>query len=506
MALLEMKGIKKSFSGVPVLKGVDLTVSKGEVHALLGENGAGKSTLMNVLTGTIPCDGGSIVFDGQQAKNITVRKSEQMGIAFVHQELNLFNDLKVFENIFINREITGPLGMLNKKEMIRQSRELFERLGIKMDPCAMVSDLRTGEKQLLEISKSLLTGAKLLILDEPTTSLNNDEVEHLFAMVRDLKKKGISFIFISHKMPEIFSYCDSYTVFRNGEFIGSGKIADTTPEEVTKLMVGHAREQGSYEKRKTGDTVLELNDLCGKGFKNISFKVKKGEIVGFTGLQGCGSSELMQCLFGITKPFSGRLKVNGKEVTAHSVHNSMKAGIGLLPANRKETSVIPDMSLIENMYLAEHTLSACKFHINKKDEAGKYERYKKQLNIKAESGNSPIVSLSGGNQQKVFIARWLNTDAEILLFDNPTQGIDVGAKEEIYKLILSLANEGKTVLVNTLEIQELQKVADRCLVFYDGQIAGTLSHEEIEEHTVMMISTGSVANGNIETENEVETQ
>ncbi|WP_029322368.1 sugar ABC transporter ATP-binding protein [Butyrivibrio sp. AE3004] len=503
MALLEMRGIKKSFSGVPVLKGVDLTVSKGEIHALLGENGAGKSTLMNVLTGTIPCDGGTITFDGQEIKNITVKKSEQLGIAFVHQELNLFNDLKVFENVFINREITGPLGKLNKKEMIRQSEELFTRLGIRMNPTDMVRDLRTGDKQLLEISKALLTGAKLLILDEPTTSLNNDEVEHLFEMVKDLKNKGISFIFISHKMPEIFAYCDSYTVFRNGELVGSGRISETSPAEVTKLMVGHAEEKGSYEKRKTGDTVLELSGLSGKGFENVSFKVKKGEIIGLTGLQGCGSSELMQCLFGITKPTGGSLKVNGKTVTGHSVHKAMKSGIGLLPANRKETSVIPDMSLVENMYLAEHTLSAGRFHINKKNEKEKYERYKKQLNIKAESGNSPIVSLSGGNQQKVFIARWLNTEAEILLFDNPTQGIDVGAKEEIYKLILSLANEGKTVLVNTLEIPELQKVADRCLIFYDGHIAGTLDHEEIEEHTVMMISTGSVAAGSKEKENEV---
>ncbi|WP_044958774.1 sugar ABC transporter ATP-binding protein [Butyrivibrio sp. WCD2001] len=503
MALLEMKGIRKSFSGVPVLKGVDLTVEKGEIHALLGENGAGKSTLMNVLTGTIPCDGGSIKFDGQDLKNITVRKSEQLGIAFVHQELNLFNDLRVFENVFINREITGAFGKLNKKEMIRQSEELFERLGIKMDPKAMVSDLRTGDKQLLEISKALLTGAKLLILDEPTTSLNNDEVEHLFGMVKDLKNKGISFIFISHKMPEIFAYCDSYTVFRNGELIGSGKIADTTPPEVTKLMVGHAEEAGSYEKRKTGDTVLKLENLSGKGFKNISFEVKKGEIIGLTGLQGCGSSELLQCLFGITAPIEGTLEINGKPVKSGSVHKAMKAGVGLLPANRKETSVIPDMSLVENMYLAEQTLSAGKFHINRKAEMEKYDRYQKQLNIKAESGNSPIVSLSGGNQQKVFIARWLNTDANILLFDNPTQGIDVGAKEEIYKLILSLANEGKTVLVNTLEIPELQKVADKCLIFYEGQIAGTLSHEEIEEHTVMMMSTGLTETGAKKNDNEV---
>ena len=490
MALLEMRGIRKSFSGVPVLKGVDLTVSEGEIHALLGENGAGKSTLMNILTGTIPFDGGEIKFDGQELKNISVKLSEKLGIAFVHQELNLFNDLKVFENIYINRELTGLFGKLNKKEMIRRSEDLFRRLGVKMDPTAMVSDLRTGDKQLLEISKALLTGAKLLILDEPTTSLNNDEVEHLFSIVSDLKKKGISFIFISHKMPEIFKYCDTYTVFRNGEFISSGKIADTTPEGVTKLMVGHSEDAGSYVKRETGETVLNLTHMSGKGFRDVSMEVKKGEIVGLTGLQGCGSSEFMQCLFGITPKTAGKIEVFGKEYKGGSVHRAMKAGIGLLPANRKENSVIPDMSIIENMYLAEHTLSAGKFHLNKTKELKKYDSFQELLNIKAESGNMPIVSLSGGNQQKVFIARWLNTDAEILLFDNPTQGIDVGAKEEIYKLIHTLAMKGKTILVNTLEIPELQKVADRCVVFYGGSIAGELTHDEIDEHTVMMYSTG----------------
>lgn len=490
MVLLEMKGIKKSFSGVPVLRGVDLSVRRGEIHALLGENGAGKSTLMNILTGSIPYDGGEIRFDGNVLKNITIRKSEELGIAFVHQELNLFNDLCVYENLFINKEITGFLGILNKKEMLRRSQEVFERMGINIDPKAMVSELRTGDKQLLEISKALLTGAKLLILDEPTSSLNTEEVEHLFNIVCDLKKKGISFIFISHKMPEIFAYCDSFTIFRNGETVGTGKISDTTPEAVTRLMVGQTDNADTYEKRETGENVLEIEHLSGHGFTDVSMKVRKGEIVGLTGLQGCGSSELLQSLFGITPFTSGAVKAAGRYYSKMSVHNAMKAGIALLPANRKENSVIPDMSIMENMYLSEHVLSAPKFHIRKKEELERFMGYKKQLNIKAASGDAPIVSLSGGNQQKVFIARWLNTDADILLFDNPTQGIDVGAKAEIYKLILSLAKEGKTILVNTLEIPELQKIADRCVVFYEGRAVKVLNHDEIQEHEVMMYSTG----------------
>ncbi len=492
MSLLEMRNIHKSFSGVPVLRGVDLTVEKGEIHALLGENGAGKSTLMNILTGAFPCDEGTISFDGKMLKNITIKKSEESGIAFVHQELNLFNDLKVFENIYIGKEITGAFGRLDKRRMKDTTSELFRELGVKIDPAERVSELKTGEKQLIEIGKALFFNAKLLILDEPTTSLTTEEVERLFKIVKGLKKKGISFIFISHKMPEIFEYCDSYTVFRNGEYIGSGKIAETTPADVTRMMTGHSVGAGKvYEKRALGDEVLRLENISGKGFRNISFTARSGEVIGLTGLQGAGSSEVLEALFGVNPISEGRIKVKGKEIKTGSVHKAMKAKISLLPSNRKENSVIPDMTLIENMYLAEHTLSASKININKKKEEGKYLYYKDKLNIKAESGKALITSLSGGNQQKVFIARWLNTDSEILLFDNPTQGIDVGAKEEIYKFILQLAKEGKTILVNTLEIPELQQVADSCMVFYNGEIIKVLQHDEIGEHRVMMYSTNS---------------
>lgn len=491
MALLEMRGIQKSFGGVPVLKGVDLTVEKGEIHALLGENGAGKSTLMNILTGSVPLDSGTIRFEGEVRKHITIRKSEKLGIAFVHQELNLFNNLKVYENLFLQRELTGFLGKLNKKEMIRKTEELFRNMGVSIDPKALVSELRTGEKQLLEIGKALMSGAKLLILDEPTTSLNNEEVANLFSIIRDLKNKGISFIFISHKMPEIFAYCDCYTVFRNGTFAGSGKLSETTPEKVTEQMVGHAGRRGDYQPRNVGDVVLKLRNVCGPGFRDLTLDIRKGEILGFTGLQGCGSSEVLQCLFGVKTYTQGMIEVCGKPLHRGSVQGAMKAGIGFLPANRKENSVIPDLSIIENMDLAEQVLSASHFPIRRRREQEKYEHFRKQLNIKAESGNASILSLSGGNQQKVFLARWLNMDATILLFDNPTQGIDVGAKEEIYQLILDLAKSGKTILVNTLEIPELKKVADRCAVFYEGQIRAILSHEEIEEHRVMMAATGS---------------
>lgn len=490
--LLEMKNIDKSFNGVPVLKKVQLEVEKGEVHALLGENGAGKSTLMNVLTGVHPKDGGTIVFDGQMQEHMTIKKSEELGIAFVHQELNLFNDMTVYENIFLGKEIVNKFGRCNKKEMIRRAGELFSQLDVKIDPTEKVENLKTSEKQLLEISKALFFQAKLLILDEPTTALNNDEIDHLFQIIRNLKKNGTSFIFISHKMPEIFRISDRYTVFRNGEYIASGTIDSVTPEEVTRLLVGNTDSfKDIYESREDGEVILRLTDYTGPGFEHINLDIRKGQIVGLTGLQGAGSSELMQCMFGITRAAGGELWMEGSRIPASSTHKTMKAGIAMLASNRKENSVIPDMSLLENMYLAEHTLSAKSFVIHKKEEQSKYEKYREMLNIKAQDSSDSILSLSGGNQQKVFLARWLNTNADVLLLDNPTQGIDVGAKAEIYKLILELAKEGKTILINTLEIPEIQKIADYCAVFYEGRIVKILSHSEIDEQTVMLYSTNA---------------
>lgn len=492
MSLLKMNGIYKSFDGVPVLKNVSLEVGKGEVHALLGENGAGKSTLMNVLTGVHTKDAGTVVFDGTAYETMTITLSEKIGIAFVHQELNLFNDLKVYENVFLNKEHTGKFGRLDKKRMIAETRRLFEELEVKIDPEAMVSELKTSQKQLLEIAKALFFQAKLLILDEPTTSLNNEEIAHLFAILNRLKKNGTSFIFISHKMPEIFELADRYTVFRNGEYIASGNISETDPEAITALMVGKAGQNADiFEERPWGETVLQLEKLTGDGFYDVDLTVKKGQIIGLTGLQGSGSSELMQGIFGAIPVHRGKLEAFGASIPVNSIHKAMKAKIAMLANNRKENSVIADLSLLENMYLAEHTLSAGKFHIQKKSEQDKFENYRKLLNIKAQSSADGITSLSGGNQQKVFLARWLNTDAEILLLDNPTQGIDVGAKAEIYALILQLAQSGKTILINTLEIPEIQKVADFCAIFYEGTIVKMLKHDDIDEATVMLYSTGA---------------
>lgn len=494
MELLNMSGIYKAFSGVSVLSGVELHVNVGEIHALLGENGAGKSTLMNILSGSYTADAGTVTFDGADITGSSIKQIEDAGIAFVHQELNLFNDLLAYENIFLGAEETTPWGSLKKRDMANKAAELFERLGVDIDPYALVDDLKPSEKQLLEISRALFRNAKLLILDEPTASLNTDEVEHMFQIVRGLRDKGTSFIFISHKMPEIFALCDTYTVLRNGKFIANGNIADTTPREVTNLLVGAAlSDRDAYEPRELGEEMLRVEHFSGEGFADVTFTARRGQIIGLTGLKGCGSSELMQGLFGIHHPSGGNVEVCGKKLHGGSIHEAMGAGIAMLPADRKENSVIPDMSLLENMYLSEHVLSARSFAINTKHENERFEKYGKLLNIKANSSADNINSLSGGNQQKVFLARWLNTDAQVLLLDNPTQGIDVGAKSEIYHLILDLARKGKTVIINTLEIPELREVADVCYVLYEGRVVKELAHDEINEQTVMLYSTNSAA-------------
>lgn len=489
--ILNMQGIYKSFGGVHALVDVHLQVGCGEIHALLGENGAGKSTLMNILTGVIPMDKGTIEFDGKVYPYPTIRQMENAGIAFVHQELSVINDLTVYENIFLNRELSNGL-FLRKKEMIGQTRALFQRLGVDMDPLTMVSELKTSEKQLLEICRALHANAKLLILDEPTTALSNDEISHLFQILTRMKEEGTSFIFISHKMPEIFAIADRYTVFRNGRFISSGYIADVTSEGLTSDMIGQEyADRNIYEPRLLGEVVLKLHKLSGRGFRNIDLEVRKGEILAFTGLAGSGASEVLQTMFGALPVDSGSIEIFGKKVSGN-ITRFMKNKVAMLPSNRKENSVIPDMSILENFQIAEHSISGRMPVIFSGAELRKFNKQKEMLHIKSDKPSDPINSLSGGNQQKVFLARWLNTDADILIFDNPTQGVDVGAKAEIYQLILEFARAGKTVIINTLEIPEIKKVSDRCVVLYDGEVAKIFDHDEISEQAVMMYSTNAV--------------
>ncbi len=493
LELLRMEHIQKSFFGVTVLNDVSLTIGQGEIHALLGENGAGKSTLMNILSGVYSKDSGRVVFDGKELPDGSITAAEQAGIAFVHQELNIFNDLKVYENLFLGKEYTGFLGKLEKQKMIQETEELLNEMGVNICATELADHLDTGKKQLLEIAKALHSKAKLIILDEPTTALNNDEIQHLFELVRNLREKGTSFIFISHKMPEIFALADHYTVLRNARYIASGRIAETTPEEVTRYMVGESfTTQDVYEKRELGEVILSVDHISGNGFQDVSFQMRKGEILGLTGLQGAGCSDVMQAIFGQKKIESGSITAWGEEYKTGSIHQAMKHRVGMVASNRKENSVIPDMNLVENMYISRHTIDGKNPVIQKKQEWERFSDYKEKLNMKTGDPKNLIISLSGGNQQKVILARWLSTEAELLLLDNPTQGIDVGAKEEIYRLILKLAKQGKTIIINTLEIPEIKKIADRCIVFYHGKVMADLEHAEISEEKVMLYATAAI--------------
>ncbi len=490
MLKLEMININKSFFGVQVLHNVSLKVKKGTVHALIGENGAGKSTMMNILGGVHQPDSGIIKIDDKDVGTLSVKESERLGVAFVHQEINLFNDLLVYENIFITKEIT-KYGFINAKKMIELSNNLFKELGVDISATDLVANLSTGKKQLLEICKALFANADLFILDEPTTALSNEEIDHFFNIINRLKKQGKTFIFISHKMPEIFRICDEYTVLRNGYFISSGKISETTPEKVTRDIVGESYDETNYyKKRKLGEVVIDFANFTGPGFHNINLKIRKGEIVAFTGLQGAGSSELMQAMFGVTRSDGGDVIVFDKAITNDSIIKVMKNKVGMIPANRKENSVFESLSILDNLNAASNNVSSS-FIYSPAKENKNYEKYKKLLNIKAVSPYNMLVSLSGGNQQKVIIARWLKTNADILLLDNPTQGVDVGAKAEIYKLLLELASQGKTIIFNTLEVPEIIKCADRCCVFYHGTIEKILKHDEVNEETVMYYATNA---------------
>ncbi len=490
--ILQMQNISKSFGGSQALEQVHLTVGRGEIHALMGENGAGKSTLMNILTGVVPMDAGSIEFDGKHYPHPTIRQMEDAGIAFVHQEIHVVNDLTVYENIFLNRELRNRWGVLNSRVMIAQTRELFAELGVDMDPMTPVSQLTTCEKQLLEICRALHANAKLLILDEPTTALSNEEIRHLFGILEQKKAEGTSFIFISHKMPEVFALADRYTVFRNGRFVAEGNIADTDSQRMTSHMIGKEyADQDVYTPRELGEPILKLENFSGDGFRDVNLEIRKGEIIAFTGLAGSGASELMQTLFGALPIRGGTASMNGKPLHG-DIFRFMKSGIAMLPSNRRENSVIPDMTILENWQIAEHRLSRRRPVIRAGKETAEFLRLQELLHIKCSDPHDPISALSGGNQQKVFLARWLNTNADILIFDNPTQGVDVGAKAEIYQLILQIARAGKTVLINTLEIPEIKQVSDRCVVLYDGRVVRILSHGEIDEKTVMMYSTNAV--------------
>ena len=494
---IEFNDISKNFGATQALKNVSFSIGEGQIVGLLGENGAGKSTLMNILGGVHTPSSGTIIIDDVIYDKLNADKAYELGICFIHQELNLVNDLRVYENLFLNHELVKH-GFLDKKSMIEKSNEIFEKMGLDIDPTAIIKDIDTSRKQLIEIAKALLYKSKVIIFDEPTTALTDQEITTLFKIMRDFKQEGISSIYISHKMPEIFEICDRYVVLRDGHFIEEGLIKDIDEHHATELLVGRAiNPDRIYVSDKTFDEAfLEVKDLSAHPyFKNINFSVMKGEVVSITGLFGDGRAELSEALFGARQVDSGYLVIGGEKIEKLSISKIVKKNVSMVQRDRKERSVIRDVNVSDNLSLPTYRFKLRAGLIKPKDDKQRFVKNKQRLSIKTNSHRDAITSLSGGNQQKVIFARWFELDSDLYILDNPTQGVDVGAKGEIYELIADLSDRGKSVLVFSSEFPEIQKISHRCMVMYRGEINKVLTRDELTEMNVMYYSTGANKKG-----------
>ncbi|WP_246516398.1 sugar ABC transporter ATP-binding protein [Salicibibacter cibarius] len=492
-SFLSMEHINKSFNHVPVLKNVTFNVENGEIHALLGENGAGKSTLMNILGGVHQPDDGAIILNGQTVEMANPRTSQSYGISFIHQELNVISDLRVYENLFLGAELKNRFGFVKVEEMCDKTSDILAELGVDIHPKTYVRHLDTSYKQMIEIARALLHKSRLIIMDEPTTALAEHEVDRLFTLMQNLKQTGVSIIYISHKLREIEQVCDTYTVLRDGKVVGSSPMKDGQLDEITKLMVGRSvSEERLTEPYPFGQVALEVKNLTREGFFwDINFTVRKGQIVGFTGLAGDGRTELFESLFGYRKKYSGQIKIFDRGVTINHPKQALKAGIGLVPKDRKENAIIKDLNVIQNMSLSSMAHFEKAGFIKGRAERERFNFYQQKLNIKVSNPKATIDKLSGGNQQKVVIAKWLEVNADIIIFNNPTQGIDVGARREIYQHIVSLAAQGKAVIILSSEAPEIRKVCHTIHVMYQGEVTAQFDGEEATDDEIMSYATGS---------------
>ena len=491
-ALLEMKGISKRFLGVRALKGVDFELRRGEVHALVGENGAGKSTLMKVLTGIYQPDDGEIFFEGKPYAVKNIGEAQALGIAMIHQELNMMNDLTVAQNVFIGREIKKGF-WLKDAEMVKETQKIFDRIGIKIDPKMQLGRLTVGKQQMVEIAKAVSRDCKLLILDEPTAALTQTEIEELFRIMEDLKAKGIGMIYISHRMDEINRISDRITVMRDGEYVGTVDTASVTKDDVINMMIGRV----VYEDPKThsevsddAEVVLEVKHLSsGNAFNDVSFTLRRGEILGFSGLMGAGRTEVARAIFGADPHDGGEIFVNGKRVNIKTPEDAVKLGIGYLSEDRKRYGLLLDKSITENSALASIDKYTKGIFINDRRAKAEAKEENLKLRTKTPSMDQLLKNLSGGNQQKVIIARWLIRNSDILIFDEPTRGIDVGAKSEIYTLMNQLTKQGKSIIMISSELVEILRMSDRVLVMCEGKKTGELDISEANQENIMRLAT-----------------
>ncbi|WP_010493941.1 sugar ABC transporter ATP-binding protein [Paenibacillus elgii] len=491
--LLEMNDISKSFPGVRVLDKVTFNLTGGEVHALMGENGAGKSTLMKILGGIHRRDGGTVILKGTPCEIASPSMAQSLGIAMIHQELNLIPHLTVMENIFLGREFTyGRSGMINWGKMRQESVRFLSQLCLSIDPGIIAGELSVGQQQMIEIAKALSMNAEILVLDEPTAALTDREIEALFTVIESLKAKGVGMIYISHRMEEIFRICDRVTVMRDGHTVGTDRVADTNIDKLVKMMVGREiKDRFPKIDVSVGEPKLEVKGLSLPGkLQDISFAVRSGEIVGIAGLMGAGRTELAKALFGVTPARHGEIRVDGRPVAIRKPVDAIRAGIALVTEDRKDEGLLLNLSVKDNISLPNLKDVSSFGFVSRSKETGISERLISQLLIKTPNSEQKVGSLSGGNQQKVVIGKWLETNPQVFILDEPTRGVDIGAKKEIYDLMNQLISRGVAILMISSELPEVLGMSDRILVMHEGRIAGEFARGEATQEKIMHCATG----------------
>lgn len=490
--ILRLNNLSKEFPGVKALNEVSFSLEEGEVLALLGENGAGKSTLIKCLTGANIPTSGTIELFGKTYSSLPPALSRSLGISAVYQEFNLVPDLPIVENVFMGNNPGNGI-IVDYKQMLEKCTDIFSSFGLNINPKADVSTLSPAMMQIVEITKAIMLDCKILILDEPTAPLTLKETEILFRIIKDLKAKGVAIIYISHRLEEVFEICSRAVVLRDGEKVGEMDLSKTSRKELIRIMIG--RELTNYypqRKCKPSDQiVMNVSGLVGNGNKEVSFEVHKGEILGFAGLVGAGRTELMNVLFCDVPKESGTITVNGKSLDGHSPHHAIAAGISYLPEDRKARGLLLTNSISFNVTLASIKKYSKWGVINNKKEIDAVQKYCNRLDIKTPSLKKEVQYLSGGNQQKVVVSKWLSADGEIIIFDEPTRGIDVGAKHEIYEIMIQLADEGKTILMVSSEFEELIGVADRIIVMSEGEFAGTVEKKDFNKEVMLDMASGN---------------
>lgn len=489
--IVEMKGITKRFPGVLALNDVKLNLRAGTVHSLMGENGAGKSTLMKILAGVYTLDDGQILIDGKPVSITDPRSGLDHGIAMIHQELSFIPELSAAENIYLGRELRNRAGLVSKHIMAEAAQKVFDRWGIKIDSTTQMRDLSVAQAQMVEIAKAIAFDARIIIMDEPTSAITEREVAALHTIIGQLREAGTAIIYITHKMDEVFAISDEITVFRDGTWVATELAKDMTRDSLISLMVG--RELTALfpkSEAKIGEVILEVNNLNrGRQVKDVSFKVKRGEILGFAGLMGSGRTEVLETLFGIYGAESGSIKINGKEVKIREPHQAIAAGIGLLTEDRKKTGIMGVLSVRDNMSVAALSKFTLGGILRKPMIEKQCEEQRQALSLKTPSLNQQIQNLSGGNQQKVLLSRWLLTDPDILIIDEPTRGIDVGAKSEIHRLMSELAKQGKAIIMVSSEMPEILGMSDRVVVMCEGRLVGEVSRKDATQEKIMELAT-----------------